>query len=112
MNLTWNTEKRRFEAKFTDFQTDLALVKEAGFKTDGPPQWVWYTPKAMVVATLRGKPGMTITPEARAQFNLLHPVEEQNAKTKAAMAEHQKALRKTLKKQKLDKERYDAGAAF
>jgi hypothetical protein len=101
MNLNWNGTFRRFEAEFsTDFQGDLAAVKAAGFKTDGAPEWVWYTYRAGPLGKLReNRPpsGLTITPEAREQFVSLWTVEQKNAELKAQLAEHNKALKKKLK---------------
>lgn len=101
MNLTWNSGLSRFEAEFsTDFDGDYAAVKAAGFKTDGAPQWVWYTYKAGPLGKLReNRPpsGLTISPEAREQFTALGTLEEKNAKLKAELAAHNKALKKKLK---------------
>lgn len=101
MNLRWNSEQYRFEAEFSpDFQGDLAAVKAAGFKTTGAPSWVWHTYKAASLNKLReNRPtsGLTISPEARANFTRLWTVEERNAKVKAELAEHKKQLKKTLR---------------
>lgn len=101
MNLRWNGTYRRFEAEFsTDFQGDLAAVKAAGFKTDGAPEWIWYTYKAGPLTKLRANrpaSGLTITPEAREQYTPLVAVEEKNLQLKAQLAEHNKTLKKKLK---------------
>ena len=103
MNLKWNAACQYFEAEFSsDFQGDLAAVKAAGFKTDGPPEWKWYTYKAGPLSKLReNRPtsGLTISPEAKAQFVSLWAMEERNAKTKAELAEHTKALKKKIKEE-------------
>jgi hypothetical protein len=101
MNLNWNAARQYFEAEFSsDFQGDLAAVKAVGFKTSGPPSWVWYSIKAEPLNKLReNRPasGLTITAEAKAQFAALHALEVSNAKVKAELAEHTKALKKKLK---------------
>jgi hypothetical protein len=100
MNLRWNPTQRRFEAEFsTDFNGDLAAVKAAGFKTDGAPEWIWYTYKAGPLTKLRTqRPALlTISPEAREQYTALSTVEENNAKVKAELAVHKKELKKKLK---------------
>ncbi len=101
MNLRWNGSLRRFEAEFsTDFHGDLAAVKASGFKTDGAPEWIWYTYKAGPLGKLReNRPpsGLTISPEAREQFTSLWNLEEKNAKLKAELAAHNKELKKKLK---------------
>jgi hypothetical protein len=103
MNLRWNGTFRRFEAEFSqDFHGDLAAAKGAGFKTDGAPEWIWYTYKAGPLGKLReNRPasGLTISPEAREQFVSLWAVEQKNAETKALLAEHNKELKKKLKMQ-------------
>lgn len=101
MNLRWNNTDSRFEAEFSaDFQGDLNATKNAGFKTTGPPGWVWYSIKAEPLNKLReNRPasGLTITPDAKQQFAALRVVELNNAKVKAELAEHTKALKKKLK---------------
>jgi hypothetical protein len=100
MNLRWNVSLSRFEAEFADFQSDLAAVKAAGFKTDGPPEWIWHTSKAGPLTKLRlERPasGLTISPDARLQYTSLATVEENNARVKAELAGHTKALKKKLK---------------
>jgi hypothetical protein len=103
MNLRWNPTFRRFEAEFTDFQGDLEAVKAAGFKTDGPPEWVWYSYKASPLTKLReNRPasGLTITTEAKEQYAPLAAVEANNEKVKAEFAKHKKVLAKKLKEEK------------
>lgn len=101
MNLRWSGTFRRFEAEFsTDFHGDLAAVKAAGFKTDGAPEWIWYSYKAAPLVKLReNRPasGLTITPEAKEQFTPMAQMEEKNAEVKKQLAEHNKALKKKLK---------------
>lgn len=106
MNLRWNGTFRRFEVEFSsDFQGDLAAVKAVGFKTDGAPEWIWHTQKVTVLQKLReNRPasGLTITPEARAQYTPLAELEEKNAKIKAALAVHTKEQKKKLENAKKD----------
>jgi hypothetical protein len=104
MNLNWNAELRRFEVQFHDFQDEQPRVKAAGFKTDGPPAWVWYSIKAEPLTKLRNnKPAtLTISPEARTEYTALKEAEDRNAAIKAEMAVHTKALKKKLKNDKLD----------
>lgn len=96
MRLIWNPTLYRFEAQFTDFATDQPLVKKAGFKTDGPPDWVWFSTKATPLAKLKGTPGLTISPEARTEFNAMYALEERNAELKAKAKDARKALKKKL----------------
>lgn len=97
MNLRWNISLRRFEAEFSqDFNGDLAAVKEAGFKTDGAPTWIWHASKAGPLTKLRTlRAGLlTISPEARSEYVSLAAMEEKNAKIKAEVAKHNKAQKK------------------
>lgn len=105
MNLRWNGAFRRFEAEFTaDFQGDLTAVKAAGFKPDtSSGSWVWWTQKAKVLTKLReNKPasGLTITPEARAEYTPLAALEAKNAEIKAEVAKIDKERKKTQKLEK------------
>jgi hypothetical protein len=77
VNLRWNSELFRFEAGFTDFQSDLALVKKAGFRYDGPAR-VWWSAKAAPLTKIKGTTGLTITPEAREQYTRIAAIEEKN----------------------------------
>ncbi|VVB50910.1 Uncharacterised protein [uncultured archaeon] len=89
----------RFEAEFSDFSGDMAAVKAAGWKCDGPPGWTWHSRTAAGVVRLREKhrpaSGLTITPEAKAAFASLLKCEEQNAEVKKQL---QKARKETEKK--------------
>ncbi len=110
MNLKWSPEFGRFEAEFHDFQADHAVAKAAGFKCDGPPSWVWSTSKALVLKQLReNKPptvSLTITPEARAQYERLLPNEEKNAEVRAALAVAKKAVKKQQAKVEREAEKH------
>lgn len=105
MHLKWNSTERRFEAELGSggFRADLEAVKAAGFKTDGADSgWIWYSLKAMPLKWLRENrpPILTITTEARVEYERLLPVEENNARLKAELDVHKKALKKTLDAEK------------
>lgn len=104
MNIKWNTDLRRFEAELHDFKDEQPRLKAAGWRTDGPPQWVWYSVKSEPLTKLRtNRPAvLTISPEARAEYARLKEVADHNAATKALLAEHTKALKKKLKGDKQD----------
>jgi hypothetical protein len=110
MNIRYNVVLQRFEAEFsTDFNGDLSAVKTAGFKTDGPPGWCWWTQKIAVLNKLRAnKPisGLTITPEALATYGPLAEAEAKNDAIRKQAADAKKALKK-----KLDKERKESETA-
>ena len=102
MNIRYNEAMRRFEAEFTsDFAGDLATVKGAGFKTDGPPVWIWWTAKIPVLDKLRAnKPvsGLTITDAAFEVYKVLAEREQKNAEAKAAFQKVDKEAKKERKK--------------
>lgn len=89
MNIRWNITEKRFEAEFVDFQGDLATVKAAGFKTSGPPEWLWFTTNVVVLNKLRkNRPAsdLEIYPEALAIYNTLNEQFEQTKKIKKELA--------------------------
>ncbi len=104
MNIRYNAAFRRYEAEFTsDFNGDLSAVKNAGFKTDGPPAWVWYTAKIPVLNKLREhKPvsGLTITPDALEVYK----VQAEQEARKAELKKQFSVLEKKAKKERKDKE--------
>lgn len=114
MNFRWNADYRRFEVEFQNFTLEQPLIKAAGFKTDGPPAWVWYSYKSEPLTKLRetflkapnadvNRPSnLTISPEARTEYAALKVVEDRNAATKAQFAEQKKVLKKKLKEDKQD----------
>lgn len=74
MQIIWNTKDFCWELIFdrNNFQNNLDCAKGAGFKTTGPPSWIWYTEKVKVLKAIReNRPteGLTITEEARKEFN-------------------------------------------
>lgn len=109
MNLRWNPDLRRFEVEFHNFTEEQPLVKAVGFKTDGPPAWVWYSYKSEPLTKLREKKPATLTinPDARTEYLALKEVEDRNAAVKAQMKENAKALKKKLKIDKQDAMRPD-----
>lgn len=106
MNIIYNAQHGRFEAQFsTDFNGDLAAVKGAGFKCDGPPSWVWHTIKLAALNKLReNKPisGLTINESAFQQYTILTEMEAKNEAARAAFApvkEEQKKAKKQRKRE-------------
>ena len=103
MNVRWDTAENIFIAEFSsDFTGDLDAVKAAGFRTFGPPAWIWYAPPPGILALnrLREKrpaSGLTITPEALEVYKPLAAIEEQNASTRKQLAEVKKKLKKERK---------------
>jgi hypothetical protein len=100
VNIAWNNAE--FVAEFSqDFQGDLNAVKNAGFKTTGPPDWRWYTIGVKGLNKLREKrpsSGLTISPEALAVYTRLNEIEAKNAEVRAQLAIAKKAQKKEQKK--------------
>jgi hypothetical protein len=102
MRILWNAG---FQAEFsqTHWQEDLDAAKAAGFKTDGPPGWLWKTHKAAVLNALKElkpKSGIRITPEALEKYKPLDEREKKNAELK-------KDLKKALKELKKETDKND-----
>jgi len=99
VNLRWNGSQRRFESEFSsDFQGDLAAVKEAGFKPDtSTGVWIWHSSKAGPLTKLREKrpaSGLTIASDAKAIYASLSEMESKNDKIKAEAKEYSKSIKK------------------
>ncbi len=102
MNIRWDSSAREFVAEFDDFRGDLEATKEAGFRTNGPPEWRWYAPAPGIKALNRlreNRPasGLTITPEALEIYKPLAEAEAKNEAVKKQLAEAKKKLKKVLK---------------
>jgi hypothetical protein len=106
MNISWNQIEKVFVAEFSaDFQGDLEAVKLAGFRTFGPPNWLWYAPPPGIKALNRlreHRPAsdLTISPEALAVYQPLAEREAKNAEVKKALAD----AKKKVKKEQVEKE--------
>jgi hypothetical protein len=99
MRITWNENDKQFETQVAkdSWQNDKEALQAAGFRTDGPPAWIWRTNKATVLAKLkesRPASGLTITREALDAYNRLRESEQQVEELKK-YAKEQKKLQKT-----------------
>ena len=97
MLISWNSEFQRFELKFQDFQNDLAAAKKAGCKTDGPPDWIWWTDKTKCLRYLqknRPASGLEITKEALLRFQELSVQQDKNDEIKKKLADEKKKQKK------------------
>jgi hypothetical protein len=113
MKIVLNTALNRFEALLSmDFQGDLAAVKTAGFKTDGPPTWSWWCVKVAALNKLReNRPnsGLEITNEAYDHYTRLMEMERQNAEARklfAPIAEEQKKAKKQRRREQQKEQNY------
>jgi len=96
MRITWNTAENRFqiEVDHATLRDDVDSVKTAGFRTTGPPQWVWYTNKISSLESLRKNPpksGLTITELALEKYKFLKEQAEKKAEVKRAFEQEMKA---------------------
>jgi len=112
VNISWHPTDHVFIAEFSsDFQGDLAAVKEAGFKPLGvPPPWIWHAPSIKALNKLREKrptSGLTITPEALEVYKPLAEVEAKNDAVKKQLAEQKKELKKKLQKEQKESTKCD-----
>jgi hypothetical protein len=98
MRILWN--ENGFQAEFSQgayWQEDLDLAKSAGFRTAGPPEWVWSTQKASVLNTLRElkpKSGLTLTELALEKYKVINERERQKAELKKQYETARKAVKK------------------
>ncbi len=113
MNIAFNAAYGRFEAQFSqDFQGDLAAVKAAKFRCDGPPTWLWWTVKIAALNHLReNKPasGLTISEEAYAHYTRLSELEAKNAEARALfqpIKDKQTKVKKERRKEQVKEQNY------
>ena len=100
MRISWNAG---FQVEFSQahWQEDLDTAKAAGFRTEGPPAWIWKTQKASVLNALKElkpKSGLTITPEALEKYKSLNERETKNAELKKNLKKALKDLKKEADK--------------
>jgi hypothetical protein len=110
MRIIWNIASNCFQAELTPgalWQKDLEAIKSAGFRTTGPPDWIWQAPSVRAVMRLRAnKPesGLSISPEALAKYTPQAEQEEKNEAVKKQFAEGRKAVKKEQKKKEIEVE--------
>ena len=93
MRVIWNDTEGWFQVEFG--REELAIVKQAGFKTFGPPQWIWKTQKASVLNKLRklNPDSVTITELALQKYQLLNQQETKTKELKKQFKEESYAAR-------------------
>lgn len=88
MRISWNEQENWFQAELglnEHWRDDMELVRSAGFKTTGSPDWIWHTSKASVLNKLREHPpktGLTITELALQKYKTLNEQETAKADMK------------------------------
>ena len=101
MRILWSDSENVFVAEFSsDFPGDLDSVKTAGFRTNGPPNWLWYAPSSGVKALdyLREhKPnsGLVITEQALEKYNFLKKQFEKKRELKKIFEQGKREASKT-----------------
>lgn len=99
MRVIWNSEEQKFQAEFAQehWRGDMEAAKAAGFRTSGPPAWLWTTSKASVLNKLRkNRPasGLTLTEVALEKFKFRDKQDTQKAELKKAFKVASKASKK------------------
>jgi hypothetical protein len=111
MRIIWNSKDNQFELQFDSnyFRDDLDAAKAAGFRTTGPPSWIWYTTRLKCLKYLqKHQPasGIKIAQDALAKFSqLVTEGKEKQALLKDAK-KRQKAIRPQFK-QSEPEQRYE-----
>jgi hypothetical protein len=98
MRILWNENKFQAEFSQTNWQEDLDAAKSAGFRTAGPPEWVWSTQKASVLNTLKElkpKSGLTLTELALENYKVIDEREKKKEEVKKQYQKAKKAAKKT-----------------
>lgn len=99
MRIVWNAQEKYFQAEFAkgeEWAADQFAAKEAGFKTTGPPDWVWYAPGVKPLLKLRKKrpvSGLTISDVASAEFSRLDAEHTANERIKKQLKDALKAIK-------------------
>jgi hypothetical protein len=88
MRIIWNNQEQWFQAELglNEFwKQDMELVRSIGFKSTGPPQWIWHTSKASLLNKLRDlkpKSGLTITETALEKYKFINEQEQKKQELK------------------------------
>ena len=83
-----------------EWQIEQQTAKSCGFKSTGPPDWIWHTQKASVLTKLRdsrvklGLTTLTVTPDARLEYDKLLVTESANAEVLRQLKDAKKAQKK------------------
>jgi hypothetical protein len=111
MRILWNENEKQFEAQLTKgemWQADQAAASDAGFRTAGPPAWIWRATRAAVLDKLktnRPASGLTITKEALDAYNRLRAIEDRDAELKKFAKEQKKLQKKEQEHRQIESER-------
>lgn len=91
MKIFWDPENLwfRLELGTESFKTDLDLAKAAGFRTTGPPNWIWYTQGLKVLKALKKvhPDPIPISTEALQKYKDFQEAEDRKAETKKIVKE-------------------------
>jgi hypothetical protein len=85
----------RFQVELSqNWLEDKELVKQAGFKTTGPPDWAWYTSRSSILNKLRDlkpKSGLVITEAALDKYKFLNEQDQKKRELKKLFDKENKA---------------------
>lgn len=99
MRILWDSVGNKFQAEYQ--RDEVELLKSAGFKTDGPPSWGWYTSKAATLNKLRKinpKSGLTISELALEKYKLINEQESKKKELKKLFQKESKVAQNNSEK--------------
>jgi len=101
MRIIWNNENNWFQAELSlneNWRDDMELVRSLGFKTTGPPSWIWHTSQISLLEKLRDrrpKSGLTITEVALEKYKFLKEQSSKKQELKKLFIKDKKASETT-----------------
>jgi hypothetical protein len=84
MKISWSEQENWFQVELGEpWRDNMELVRLVGFKTTGPPDWIWHTSKAAILNKLRSKSqSLVITELAFEKYKLLNEQEQSKIELK------------------------------
>lgn len=101
MRIVWNNNENWFQVELSSeyWVDDKQSVQQAGFKTTGPPEWIWKTQKAAILNKLRDikpKSGLIITETALEKYKLINEQESKKKELKKQFEKQRKAAQQNF----------------
>jgi hypothetical protein len=84
MKILWNEQRNWFQVELGEpWRDNMELVRSVGFKTSGPPEWIWRATKASTLNKLRSKSqSLVITELAFEKYKILNEQEQSKIELK------------------------------
>ena len=106
MRITWNPLESRFEGEEISVPSDIPFVRSAKWRTDGPPQWIWWCLKASQTGRPSRRRNHHLVCESRLplleKFKELKEIEDKNAAVMAELKAARKAQKKEVRLEEVD----------